>query len=162
RRNMFSLKDKVAVVTGASQGIGRETALALAEAGAKIAVAARNEEKLTALVSEIAAAGGGAFAVRIDVGGLERVEGGFKQIVERLGRLDILVNNAAVTRDGLAMRMKQDDWESVVRTNLTGAHWCIQQVLPAMMKARTGRIINISSVVAQSGNAGQANYVAAK
>jgi 3-oxoacyl-[acyl-carrier protein] reductase len=159
---MFSLKDKVAVVTGASQGIGRETALALAEAGAKVAVAARNEEKLTSLVAEITAAGGEAFAVKMDVADLEQVKTGFKQIVERFGRLDILVNNAAVTRDGLSMRMKQEDWEAVVRTNLTGAHFCIQQALPTMMKARAGRIINISSVVAQSGNAGQANYVAAK
>lgn len=159
---MFSLKDKVAVVTGASQGIGRETALALAEAGAKVAVAARNEEKLAALVNDITAGGGEAFAVKMDVADLEQVKAGFKQVVEKFGRLDILVNNAAVTRDGLAMRMKPEDWEAVVRTNLTGAHFCIQQALPVMMKARAGRIINISSVVAQSGNAGQANYVAAK
>ena len=159
---MFSLKDKVAVVTGASQGIGRDTAFALAEAGAKVAVAARNEEKLAALVNDIAAAGGEAFAVKMDVADLEQVKAGFKQVVEKFGRLDILVNNAAVTRDGLAMRMKKDDWDAVLQTNLTGAHLCIQQVLPVMMKARAGRIINISSVVAQSGNAGQANYVAAK
>jgi len=159
---MFSLKDKVAVVTGASQGIGRDTALALAEAGAKVAVAARNEEKLLALVADIAAAGGTALAVKIDVADAEQVKAGFKQVLEKFGRLDILVNNAAITRDGLAMRMKQDDWEAVLRTNLTGAHLCIQQALPTMMKARAGRIINISSIVAQSGNAGQANYVAAK
>jgi 3-oxoacyl-[acyl-carrier protein] reductase len=159
---MFSLKDKVAVVTGASQGIGRDTALALAEAGAKVAVAARNEEKLLALVAAIAAAGGTAFAVKIDVADAEQVKTGFKLVLEKFGRLDILVNNAAITRDGLAMRMKTEDWEAVLRTNLTGAHLCIQQALPTMMKARAGRIINISSVVAQSGNPGQANYVAAK
>ena len=159
---MFTLKDKVAVVTGASQGIGRDTALALAEAGAKVAVAARNEEKLMALVGDIAAAGGTALAVKMDVADAEQVKAGFKQVLEKFGRLDILVNNAAITRDGLAMRMKQDDWEAVLRTNLTGAHLCIQQALPTMMKARAGRIINISSIVAQSGNAGQANYVAAK
>jgi 3-oxoacyl-[acyl-carrier protein] reductase len=159
---MFSLKDKVAVVTGASQGIGRDTALALAEAGAKVVVAARNEEKLTALVNDIAAGGGEAFAVKMDVADAEQVKAGFKQMVEKFGRVDILVNNAAVTRDGLAMRMKKEDWDAVLQTNLTGAHLCIQQVLPVMMKARAGRIINISSVVAQSGNAGQANYVAAK
>jgi 3-oxoacyl-[acyl-carrier protein] reductase len=159
---VFSLKDKVAIVTGASQGIGRETALALAEAGAKVVVAARNEEKLAALVSEITAAGGEAFAVKMDVADAEQVKAGFKQVIEKFGRLDILVNNAAVTRDGLAMRMKKEDWEAVLQTNLTGAHFCIQQALPTMMKARAGRIINISSVVAQSGNAGQANYVAAK
>src|SRR6266478_409254 len=159
---MFSLRDKVAVVTGASQGIGRDTALALVEAGAKVAVAARTEEKLTDLVSDIAAAGGTGFAVKMDVADGEQVKAGFKQVLEKFGRLDILVNNAAITRDGLAMRMKAEDWEAVLRTNLTGAHLCIQQALPTMMKARAGRIINISSVVAQSGNPGQANYVAAK
>ena len=159
---MFSLKDKVAIVTGASQGIGRETALALAQAGAKVVAAARNEEKLATLVREIAAAGGEAFALKMDVADAEQVKAGFKQVIEKSGRLDILVNNAAVTRDGLAMRMKKEDWEAVLQTNLTGAHFCIQQALPTMMKARAGRIINISSVVAQSGNPGQANYVAAQ
>ncbi len=159
---MFSLKDKVALVTGASQGIGRDTALALAEAGAKVAVASRSEEKLAAVVADITAVGGTSFAVKMDVADAEQVKAGFKQVLEKFGRLDILVNNAAITRDGLAMRMKPDDWEAVLRTNLTGAHFCIQQALPPMMKARAGRIINISSVVAQSGNAGQANYVAAK
>jgi 3-oxoacyl-[acyl-carrier protein] reductase len=159
---MFSLKDKVALVTGASQGIGRETALALAAAGAKVAVAARNEVKLAALVNEITATGAEALALKMDVANTDEVKAGFKQLLEKFGRLDILVNNAAITRDGLAMRMKQDDWDAVIRTNLTGAHLCIQQALPPMMKARAGRIINITSVVAQSGNAGQANYVAAK
>jgi 3-oxoacyl-[acyl-carrier protein] reductase len=159
---MFSLKDKIALVTGGSQGIGRETALALAEAGAKVAVAARNEEKLRALVDAITSGGGAALAVRMDVADAEQVKTGFKEVLEKFRRLDILVNNAAITRDNLAMRMKLDDWEAVLRTNLTGAHLCIQQALPPMMKARAGRIVNISSVVAQSGNAGQANYVAAK
>jgi 3-oxoacyl-[acyl-carrier protein] reductase len=159
---MFSLKDKVALVTGASQGIGRDTALALAQAGAKVAVAARNEEKLASLVGEIESAGGAALAVRMDVADIEQVKAGFKQVLDKFGRLDILVNNAAITRDGLSMRMKPDDWEAVLKTNLTGAHFCIQQALSTMMRARAGRIINISSVVAQSGNAGQANYVAAK
>jgi len=160
---MFSLKDKVALVTGASQGIGRDTALALSEAGAKVAVAARNEEKLAALVKEIVALEGGqALAVKMDVADPEQVKAGFKQVLEKFGRLDILVNNAAITRDGLALRMKQDDWDAVIRTNLTGAHLCIQQAMHTMMRARAGRIINISSVVAQTGNAGQANYVAAK
>jgi len=159
---MFSLKDKVALVTGASQGIGRETALALSDAGAKVAVAARNEEKLVALVQEIAAKGGTAFAVKMDVADAEQVKAGFKRVLEKFGKLDILVNNAAITRDGLAMRMKQDDWDAVVRTNLTGAHFCTQQALTTMIRARAGRIINIASVVARTGNAGQANYVAAK
>src|SRR5260370_22049685 len=159
---MFSLRDKVALVTGASQGIGRDTALALAEAGAKVAVAGRNEGNLAALVSDIAAAGGTGFAVKRDVADGEQVKAGFKAVVEKFGRLDILVNNAAITRDGLALRMKADDWEAVLRTNLTGAHFCIQQALGTMMRARAGRIINIASVVAQTGNAGQANYVSAK
>jgi 3-oxoacyl-[acyl-carrier protein] reductase len=159
---MFNLKDKVAIITGASQGIGRDTALALAEAGAKVAVAARNEEKLTALAKEIVAAGGEAFGVKMDVADAEQVKAGFKAVLEKFGRLDILVNNAAITRDGLALRMKADDWDAVIRTNLTGAHFCIQQALSTMMRARAGRIINISSVVAEMGNAGQANYVAAK
>src|SRR6202051_4389452 len=159
---MFSLKDKVALVTGASQGIGWDIAQALVVAGAKVAVAARTEEKLALLVGEIEAAGGEAIAVKMDVADAEQVKTGFKQVIEKFGRLDILVNNAAITRDGLAVRMKSDDWDAVLRTNLTGAHLCIQQALSTMMRARTGRIINISSVVAQMGNAGQANYVAAK
>src|SRR5438045_9556343 len=141
---MFSLKDKVALVTGASEGIGRDTALALAEAGAKVAVAARNEEKLAALVKEIAAAGGEALAVKMDVAEAGQVKAGFKTVIEKFGRLDILVNNAAITRDGLALRMKPDDWDAVIRTNLTGAHFCIQQALGTMMRSRAGRIINIA------------------
>jgi 3-oxoacyl-[acyl-carrier protein] reductase len=159
---MFSLARKVALVTGASQGIGRETALALAEAGANVAIAARNEEKLASLAEEIAGKGSAAFAVRMDVADAEQVKAGFKAVLEKFGKLDILVNNAAITRDGLALRMKQEDWDAVIRTNLTGAHLCTQQALPSMMRARAGRIINIASVVAQMGNAGQANYVAAK
>ena len=159
---MFSLKDKVALVTGASQGIGWDTAQALVVAGAKVAVCARTEEKLALLVGEITAAGGEALAVKMDVADAEQVKAGFKQVIEKFGRLDILVNNAAITRDGLAVRMKPDDWDAVIRTNLTGAHLCIQQALATMMRARAGRIINVASVVAQMGNAGQANYVAAK
>jgi 3-oxoacyl-[acyl-carrier protein] reductase len=159
---MFSLRDKVALVTGASQGIGRETALALAEAGASVALAARNEEKLAALAEEIAGKGSVAFAVKMDVADADQVKAGFKAVLERFGKLDILVNNAAITRDGLALRMKQEDWDAVIRTNLTGAHLCTQQALATMMRARAGRIVNIASVVAQMGNAGQSNYVAAK
>ena len=159
---MFSLKDKVALVTGASQGIGWDIAQALVVAGAKVAVAARTEEKLALLVGEIQTAGGEALAVKMDVADAQQVKAGFKQVIGKFGRLDILVNNAAITRDGLAVRMKPDDWDAVMRTNLTGAHLCIQQALGTMMRARAGRIINVSSVVAQMGNAGQANYVAAK
>jgi 3-oxoacyl-[acyl-carrier protein] reductase len=159
---MFSLAGKVALVTGASQGIGRETALALAEAGANVALAARNEEKLAALAEEIAGKGSVAFALKMDVADAEQIKSGFKVVLDKFGKSDILVNNAAITRDGLAVRMKQEDWDAVIRTNLTGAHLCTQQALATMMKARAGRIINIASVVAQMGNAGQSNYVAAK
>lgn len=159
---MFSLKDKVAIVTGASQGIGRATSLALAEAGAKVAVAARSADKLASLVSEIESIGGAAVAVTMDVADGAQVKAGFQQALSKFGRLDILVNNAAITRDTLALRMKLEDWEAVLRTNLTGAHLCIQQALGAMLKQRSGRIINVTSVVAETGNAGQANYVASK
>jgi 3-oxoacyl-[acyl-carrier protein] reductase len=159
---MFSLKDRVALVTGASQGIGRAIALALSCAGARVIIAARNKEKLQSLAEEIDAAKGTAFPVQIDVGDQQEVKAGFHQAIERFGRLDILVNNAAITRDGLAVRMKAEDWEAVLRTDLTGAHFCIQQALAVMLRQRSGRIINVTSVVAQSGNAGQANYIAAK
>jgi 3-oxoacyl-[acyl-carrier protein] reductase len=158
---MFSLKDRVALVTGASQGIGRAVALALSCAGARVVIAARNGEKLQKLAEEIGTQGG-AFAVQMDVSDAQAVKAGFRQAIEHFGRLDILVNNAAITRDGLAVRMKSEDWEAVLRTNLTGAHFCIQQALAIMLRQRSGRIINVTSVVAQSGNAGQANYVAAK
>ncbi|HTZ75353.1 MAG TPA: 3-oxoacyl-[acyl-carrier-protein] reductase [Candidatus Aquilonibacter sp.] len=159
---MFSLKEKVALVTGASQGIGRATALALAENGAKVAIAARNAEKLASLAAEIVQAGGDALAVTMDVADPAQVRAGFQQVLGKFGRLDSLVNNAAITRDTLALRMKLEDWDAVLRTNLTGAHLCIQQALGAMLKQRSGRIINITSVVAETGNAGQANYVASK
>src|SRR6202453_1591235 len=147
---MFSLKDKVALVTGASQGIGRATALALAEAGAKVAIAGRNTKKPASLAAEIAAAGGEALAVPMDVADPAQVKTGFQQLLAKFGKLDVLVNNAAITRDTLALRMKLEDWDAVLRTNLTGAHLCIQQALGAMLKQRAGRIINITSVVAET------------
>lgn len=159
---MFSLHGKVALVTGASQGIGRATSLGLAEAGAKVAVAARNTGKLTALTQEIGAVGGEALAITMDVADAAQVKSGFQQALTHFGKLDILVNNAGIARDALAIRMKLEDWDAVLRTNLTGAHLCIQQALGAMIRQRSGRIINVTSVVAEMGNAGQANYVAAK
>jgi 3-oxoacyl-[acyl-carrier protein] reductase len=159
---VFDLTGKVALVTGASQGIGRATALALLGAGAHVALAARNAEKLAAIVAEVTGAGAEALAVPMDVADADQVKSGFKRVVERFGRLDILVNNAAITRDGLAIRMKLDDWDAVLRTNLTGAHLCAQQALGVMLRQRSGRIINVTSVVAETGNAGQSNYVAAK
>lgn len=159
---MFSLKEKVALVTGASQGIGRAIALALAESGARVAIAARNTEKLASLANEIKQAGGESEPIAMDVADALQVKSGFQQALAKFGRLDILVNNAAITRDTLALRMKLEDWDAVLRTNLTGAHLCTQQALGAMLKQRSGRIINITSVVAETGNAGQANYVASK
>jgi 3-oxoacyl-[acyl-carrier protein] reductase len=159
---MFSLAGKTAMVTGASQGIGRATALALAGAGARVAIAARNEEKLAEVAKQIESAGGEALEVKMDVAEAQQIKAGFQQAVTTFGRLDILVNNAAITRDGLALRMKLEDWEMVLRTNLTAAHLCTQQALATMMKQRWGRIINVTSVVAETGNAGQSNYVASK
>jgi len=159
---MFSLKDKVALVTGASQGIGRATSLVLSQAGAKVAVTGRTLDKLAVLATEIKEAGGQALAVPMDVSDPASVKNGFQHAIENFGRLDILVNNAAITRDMLELRMKLEDWDAVLRTNLTGAHLCIQQALTGMIRQRSGRIISIASVVAETGNAGQANYVASK
>jgi 3-oxoacyl-[acyl-carrier protein] reductase len=159
---MFSLNHKVALITGASQGIGRATARALSASGATVALASRNEQQLSALAAEITQAGAEALALPIDVGDAAQVKSGFQQLLAKFGRLDILVNNAAITRDTLALRMKLEDWEAVLRTNLTGAHLCTQQALGAMLKQRSGRVINVTSVVAETGNAGQANYVASK
>ena len=159
---MFSLNGKVAVVTGASQGIGRAIAVALAAAGARVALAARSEQRLAEAAGQIQSAGGEPLSIKMDVAEPDQIKAGFQQVLAKFGRLDILVNNAAITRDGLALRMKLEDWDAVLRTNLTAAHLCTQQALSSMMKQRWGRIINITSVVAETGNAGQANYVSAK
>jgi len=158
----MTLSGHVALVTGASQGIGRACALKLAKQGATVAVAARNEEKLNALVSEIAASGGKASAFTLDVSDEEQIKSVFKAAIGQLGKIDILVNNAGITRDQLVMRMKRADWDAVINTNLTSAYLCTQQAIGSMLKQRWGRIINITSIFGQTGQAGQANYASSK
>jgi 3-oxoacyl-[acyl-carrier protein] reductase len=158
----MTLSGRVALITGASQGIGRACALKLAASGATVVVAARNQEKLTELVDQIKAVGGKAAAVPVDVADEEQVKTAFKAALGQFGKIDILVNNAGITRDQLVMRMKRADWDSVLSTNLTSAYLCIQQVIGSMLKQRWGRIINITSVFGQMGQAGQANYAASK
>jgi 3-oxoacyl-[acyl-carrier protein] reductase len=157
-----SLEGKNALVTGASQGIGRACALALAKAGAKVGIAARNVEKLQAVAAEIAAAGGAAETFVLDVSSEESIKAVAKDALARLGTVHILVNNAGITRDTLLLRMKRNDWDDVLQTNLTGTFLLTQALVSSMMKARWGRIINISSVVGETGQAGQANYSASK
>ncbi|MDE3197309.1 MAG: 3-oxoacyl-[acyl-carrier-protein] reductase [Acidobacteriota bacterium] len=154
--------NRIALVTGASRGIGRACALELAKAGEKVALAARQVDKLEEVAAEIHASGGEAFVVAIDLADQASIKDGIGKIAKDFGRIDILVNNAGVTKDGLALRMKAEDWNFVLQTNLTGAFYCIQQVISPMMRERWGRIVNISSVVGEAGNAGQANYVASK
>ena len=157
------LVEKTALVTGASRGIGRAAALELAKAGAKVALNfAGNRAAAEEVVSLIEAAGGQAMLVQADVGNAADVEAMVKAVVERFGKIDILVNNAGITRDNLIMRMKEEDWDAVIHTNLKGIFNCTKAVSKLMMKQRYGRIINMASVVGVMGNAGQANYAAAK
>jgi 3-oxoacyl-[acyl-carrier protein] reductase len=150
------------LITGASRGIGRACALKLAESGARVALGARNREKLEEVAAAVRSQGREAFVVEMDLASAGSIKDAVSRTAKDFGRIDILVNNGAITRDGLAVRMKKDDWEAVIATNLSGAFFAIQQVLPAMMRERWGRIINVSSVVGESGNPGQANYVASK
>src|SRR5436190_2175721 len=158
---MANLEGRVALVTGASRGIGRAIAERLAKAGATIVAAARGDNA-AATVAAIHAAGGTAETASLEVTEPESVKAFVAGAVERYGRVDILVNNAGITRDTLLLRMKRDDWDAVIQTNLTAAFACAQAVLKPMIKQRAGRIISITSVVGQSGNAGQANYAASK
>jgi len=158
---MLDLRDKVAIVTGASRGIGREVALLLAARGAQVVAAAR-EDHAAGTVSAIGAAGGRAEAASLDVTDASAVVALVSGALERHGRIDILVNNAGIARDQLLMRMKRDDWDQVIATNLTAAFACTQAVIKPMIKQRSGRVISISSVVGQVGNAGQSNYAASK
>src|SRR6266849_1769595 len=158
----MTLSGRVALVTGASQGIGRACALKLARGGATLALAARSQDKLQELVGKIEAAGGKAAAFPLDVGDEEQIKSTFKTVLAQFGKIDILVNNAGITRDQLVMRMKRADWDSVLNTNLTSAYLCTQQAIGSMLKQRWGRIINITSIFGQMGQAGQANYAASK
>jgi len=154
--------NRVAFVTGASRGIGRATALSLCRVGFDIVVASPEIERNEEVAGEIRACSGEAMTVNLDVTSADSVKESFARALKERGRIDVLVNNAGITRDGLAVRMKPDDWDLVLGINLDGAFRCIQAVLPGMMRNRWGRIINISSVVGQAGAAGQANYAASK
>jgi len=154
--------NRIALVTGASRGIGRACALELAKAGCRIALAARQVDRLEEAAAEIRSAGGEAFVAAVDLASHESIKETFAKVAKEFGRIDILVNNAGMTKDNLALRMKPDDWNAVLQTNLSGAFFAIQQVISPMMRERWGRIINISSVVGEAGNPGQANYVASK
>jgi len=158
----MNLDGRIAVVTGASQGIGRACALVLAEAGADVVLASRNVQKLEAVAKEVEATGRKALVLNVDVSNAESVKAGISKVLEAWKKIDILVNNAGVVRDNLLLRMKAEDWDAVLRTNLDGAYHCIKEVLPGMVRQRYGRIVNITSVVAQAGNPGQANYIASK
>ena len=159
---MSTLEGKIALVTGASQGIGRACALELAKSGATVALAARSGGKLEAVAAEIVAAGGQARTFWLDVSNEGSIRACAKDVLAGLGKVDILVNNAGITKDGLALRMKLADFDDVLRTNLTGAFLLTQAVISSMMKSRWGRVINITSVVGETGSAGQANYAASK
>ena len=158
-----SLDGQTALVTGASRGIGRAVALALAAEGAEVVVNyASSPEAAEAVVAEIQAKGGSAYALKADVSDEDSVDDLIKTVLKRSERIDVLVNNAGITRDGLLMRMKTEDWQAVINLNLTGVFLCTRAVTRPMLKQRSGRIINITSVVGLMGNAGQANYAAAK
>ena len=158
----MTVSGKIVLVTGASRGIGRAIAEALASAGATVVLGARDEAKLAEAVEAIGAAGGRASSVPLDVCHRELVDTALSAVLERHGRIDGLVNNAGITRDNLLLRMKAEEWEAVLSTNLTGVYHCTQAVLRPMLKQRSGRIVNVTSVVGITGNAGQANYAASK
>lgn len=156
------MSGRTALVTGASRGIGKACAMALASAGNRLVLAARTPEKLEEVASEIRSTGAEAFVVEMDLAQRESIKAAIAKAAKEFGRIDILVNNGGITKDQLAVRMKQQDWESVIQTNLSGSFYAIQEALQGMMRERWGRIVNISSVVGEKGNPGQANYVASK
>jgi 3-oxoacyl-[acyl-carrier protein] reductase len=159
---MAGVEGRIALVTGASQGIGRACALLLAESGAKLALCARNQEKLEQLAAEIKGKGGEAEVFPLDVSNDEAIKAVVKSAIARFGKLDILVNNAGITRDQLVMRMKRADWDDVLATNLTAPFLLIQATISSMLKQRWGRIVNITSIFGQIGQVGQANYSSSK
>ncbi len=161
--NLQNLRDRVAIVTGASRGIGKATALSLATEGAKVVVNyARSSDAAEEVVKEITSAGGEAIALQADVSQAKEADSLIKQTLDKFSRIDVLVNNAGITRDTLLLRMKPEDWQAVIDLNLTGVFLCTKAVSKIMLKQRSGRIINITSVAGQMGNPGQANYSAAK
>lgn len=161
--NLQHLKDKVAIVTGASRGIGKAAALALVTQGAKVVINyARSSDAAEATVKEITDAGGEAIALQADVSQSAEVDNLIKTTLDQFGRIDVLVNNAGITKDTLLLRMKPEQWQAVIDLNLTGVFLCTKAVSKTMLKQRSGRIINIASVAGQMGNPGQANYSAAK
>jgi 3-oxoacyl-[acyl-carrier protein] reductase len=159
---MSDLQGRIALVTGAAQGIGRAIALELSRAGATLALADINEAKLAGVVAEIEAAGGQAAAFKLDVSSQESIEAGAKAVLARFGKVEILVNNAGITRDALMMTMNRSDWDLVLAINLTGPFLLTQALLRQMIKNRWGRIVNMASVVGRAGQAGQVNYSASK
>ncbi len=156
------MSKRTALITGASRGIGKACAEVLSLAGYRLVLTARSIEKLQEVASEIAGNGGEVFPLELDLSTRDMIPDAISRAIKEFGRIDILVNNAGMTKDGLAVRMKPSDWQAVLDTNLSGAFYATQQVLPGMMRERWGRVVNISSVVGEMGNPGQANYVASK
>ena len=156
------LKDKVAVVTGASRGIGEAIARKFCQEGASVMLCSRSAESVAAIAESLSSNGGDAKSTQADISNKADVEALVDLTLQEFSRVDILVNNAGITRDTLFMRMKDEDWDAVIQTNLTGTAYCMRTVIRSMMRQRSGRIINISSVVGVAGNAGQANYAASK
>ena len=159
---MFDLSGKVAIITGASQGIGRTMATIMSESGASIVCVARSKQKIEELSSEIENKGGRAIPIACDIGDGDAFSNTIKSVVDQFGKLDILINNAGITRDALLMRMNESQWDEVIQTNLKGAFFGMKAAIRPMMKNKFGRIINITSIVGLTGNPGQANYAASK
>jgi len=159
---LFSLQDKIAIVTGASQGIGKTTAELFSKSGAHVVCIARNEEKIKNLANTISKNGHSASYFPCDISDGDLIQNTIKSVINDYGKIDILINNAGITRDSLILRMKNNQWDDVLNTNLKGAFYATKSVLRSMMKNKYGRIINITSIVGLQGNSGQSNYSASK